>query len=526
MNGAPGAAPLVSIGVVALDQGDATREAVRSLLGTTAHLDRELLLWDNGSTEPAALELLDELEADPDCRVFRSASNEGWIAPINAMAREARGDYFVGANNDIVVAPGWFDALRDAFEAEGSLAVAGPPPECGRLDANLVGRAGPGPIDYIEGYLFAMRSADARRFGPYDEANLSFAYCEDADLCFRVVEAGRTIAAVPGCRVEHRRSLTRRSSPAIKARARASEARNREYLLRRWGDWFSLRRAAAEAEAAEAPAIAVRRRAAIGDVIACEPALRALRAAHPGAAISLETRCPSVLEGCPLGVTANTEPRAGVPVIDLDLAYESRPGVPRCRAICQAAGVPYPGPPRYWVSEGARSLVAREDGGRAASGRPLLAIHAGASWPCRCWPWDRWEELARRLSGGFDLIAFGGRREPVPPPAAPVLGRPWPVVAAWVERCAGFVGVDGSLMWIATGLGIPSVVLFGPTDPDLVLPDAPTLVALSGGDECDGCHHRGRHPKVRCECGISEHPGMLAITVDAVEAAILEAVGL
>jgi GT2 family glycosyltransferase len=87
-------------------------------------------------------------------------------------------------------------------------------------------------VDYISGWCFALRRSDYEKFGLFDDKNLEFAYAEDADLCFRLRDAGLTTYAMSLNLVWHKGSATSMSiAPAL---LEGPFARNHAYLRKRW----------------------------------------------------------------------------------------------------------------------------------------------------------------------------------------------------------------------------------------------------------------------------------------------------
>lgn len=232
--GEPGGS-LVAIGMVMRDHGAMTRRALESVLATTAHLEPQVMLWDNASTEPAALALLDEMESRG-VAVFRATEGAGWIRPINHMARVSTAPHFVGLNNDVVCHPGWCDALLAPFAEDLDIWETGPTPQCGFLAPNFHGRPGRGEPDYIEGWCFCVPRGAVEQFGPYDEHHLKGFYGEDSDLSLRLKAAGHKIAVAPGCRVDHLGSATLKVVPD-RPEIAAQEERNLSVLRERWRDY-------------------------------------------------------------------------------------------------------------------------------------------------------------------------------------------------------------------------------------------------------------------------------------------------
>jgi GT2 family glycosyltransferase len=103
----------VSIVIPFRDEPRLLRTCVDSIGATThMHASVELVLIDNGSSDPETLTLVERLGGRPDVRVVRDPRPFNWAALNNAGALEARGDVLVFLNNDIEAhRSGWLAAL-------------------------------------------------------------------------------------------------------------------------------------------------------------------------------------------------------------------------------------------------------------------------------------------------------------------------------------------------------------------------------------------------------------------------------
>jgi O-antigen biosynthesis protein len=103
----------VSIVIPFRDEPRLLRTCADSIAATTTMHGRvELVLIDNGSTDPETLSLLDRLGQSPDVRVLTDPRPFNWAALNNAGARHARGDVLVFLNNDVEAhRSGWLSAL-------------------------------------------------------------------------------------------------------------------------------------------------------------------------------------------------------------------------------------------------------------------------------------------------------------------------------------------------------------------------------------------------------------------------------
>jgi GT2 family glycosyltransferase len=103
----------VSILIPFRDEPRLLRTCVDSIAATAdMHTSVELVLIDNGSSDPETLTLVERLAERPDVRVLRDPRPFNWAALNNAGAREAQGDILLFLNNDIEAhRSGWLGAL-------------------------------------------------------------------------------------------------------------------------------------------------------------------------------------------------------------------------------------------------------------------------------------------------------------------------------------------------------------------------------------------------------------------------------
>jgi heptosyltransferase-2 len=152
-----------------------------------------------------------------------------------------------------------------------------------------------------------------------------------------------------------------------------------------------------------------------------------------------------------------------------------------------------------------------------------IAIGAGASYgSAKCWPPDRFAELANRLQteSGADIILFGTSSEaPVSSAIAAGMHRPpidltgkTPIsdLPGLLSQCHLFIGNDSGAMHVAAAVGLPVVAVFGPTDPFGTAPVTPRCSIVQEKAYCSPCFLR------RCP---TDHRCMTRVTPDAVEAA-------
>lgn len=153
-----------------------------------------------------------------------------------------------------------------------------------------------------------------------------------------------------------------------------------------------------------------------------------------------------------------------------------------------------------------------------------IAIGAGAAYgSAKCWPPMRFAELANRLQSQWDadVILFGAASEtPVSSAIASEMRQP-PIdltgktaiadLPALLSQCQVFVGNDSGAMHIAAAVGLPTIGIFGPTDPLGTAPITPRSAIVRHQPYCSPCFLR------RCPI---DHRCMTHITPGEVEAAV------
>ncbi|MBE7217323.1 MAG: glycosyltransferase family 2 protein, partial [Caulobacteraceae bacterium] len=104
----PDPAPLVSVIIPTRDRADLLSMCVDSVLEKTTYPNYEILIADNGSTEPATFALFERLTADPRVRVVEAPGPFNYSRINNDAVRESAGELVCLLNNDIeVITPDW-----------------------------------------------------------------------------------------------------------------------------------------------------------------------------------------------------------------------------------------------------------------------------------------------------------------------------------------------------------------------------------------------------------------------------------
>ncbi|MFA6004785.1 MAG: glycosyltransferase family 9 protein [Elusimicrobiota bacterium] len=185
----------------------------------------------------------------------------------------------------------------------------------------------------------------------------------------------------------------------------------------------------------------------------------------------------------------------------------SEHAVTRNLRLLDVMGVPRPPDirPRIPLSEGSRHF-AQDAAASLAPGRKLVAVHLGPprNQYSKIWPVERFAQLCARLHSGLgvEILLVGSAEEA--DNAAAVL-KACPQVHSWVgkaslletcgliARCGLFVGNDTGLAKAALVLGVPTVTIYGPTDPQELgaLWDPDQHLDLRRGLACSPCVRLG-----------------------------------
>jgi len=153
---------------------------------------------------------------------------------------------------------------------------------------------------------------------------------------------------------------------------------------------------------------------------------------------------------------------------------------------------------------------------------PLVVMHPGAAWEHKRWPVELHAELAGRLTRDLGATVFvtGSNSERELAERVMTRGARGRVVAgeydllllaALLELADVYVGADTGITHLATLVGTPTVVLFGPGDPRRFGPPRASDVVVYHRQDCSPCSQTTCDRDSAC---------MRAITVDEVEAAV------
>jgi ADP-heptose:LPS heptosyltransferase len=133
---------------------------------------------------------------------------------------------------------------------------------------------------------------------------------------------------------------------------------------------------------------------------------------------------------------------------------------------------------------------------RVPDGAPVLALAPIAADPAKTWPLASFKALATMLTSegvcaGWRIVLIGGPNDAALvadlaaaiPDCVPIFNEPdLLTVAAVLARARAFIGNDSGLSHMAAAMGVPTLAIFGPTDPARYGPWGGQVVIAPKGD--------------------------------------------
>lgn len=243
--------PKVSIVIPAYNNLTFTLECLAALQAAAGLERAEVIVIDDASADATSAVLAKVVGL----KLITNPENLGFIRTCNRAADKARGEFVVFLNNDVQVRPGWLAALLAPFAEEEDVGATAPKmlfPD-GRLqeagarigvdgaaemiglfeDPDLARWNVRREVDYASGACLMVRRKVFAELGGFDLA-FAPAYCEDADLCFRLRERGLRVIYEPTAEIVHHLSITANSIDAGYKRRLAT--RNQQAFVERWGE--------------------------------------------------------------------------------------------------------------------------------------------------------------------------------------------------------------------------------------------------------------------------------------------------
>jgi heptosyltransferase-3 len=149
------------------------------------------------------------------------------------------------------------------------------------------------------------------------------------------------------------------------------------------------------------------------------------------------------------------------------------------RAVLEAPGPDDVPVPRLLVSGGRTEWARRWLQTHTGTDAGGVAVHPGSGGRLKCWPAARFADLLGGLPGPVVILGGPADAAEVDALVRAIRGRDRPAVAralplaraaALLSVCRLYVGNDSGISHLAAALGIPTVAVFGPTDPAVWAP--------------------------------------------------------
>ena len=201
-------------------------DMVRDTLTEQSFRDFEVIVVDNGSTDDSVMHLRKHW---PDASVVDLGENLGFSAAVNRGIAAGRGLYVALLNTDIELSPDWLELLVEELDRDPKLGFV-----TGKVmrhdDRGVIEQVGQ---DFYTCGRFEPRGLDERDEGQYDERRATpvvtaaaalyrrgaldrsggfdedyFLYCEDGDVCLRMLLRGFRGLYVPEPKAFHVRGGT------------------------------------------------------------------------------------------------------------------------------------------------------------------------------------------------------------------------------------------------------------------------------------------------------------------------------
>lgn len=241
--------PLVSIIIPIYGQIGFTIRCLKSISLNLPKCTFEIIVIDDASKDHS----LDILEFVKGIKVFKNATNRGFIYSCNFGAKKARGEYLYFLNNDTQVTEGWLDHLIQTFkdfpgsglvgsklvypngklqEAGGIIWKDGSAWNFGRYqDPNDPVFNYAREVDYCSGASIMIPKTifnKMKGFDPY----FSPAYCEDSDLALKLRSQGYRVIYQALSTVIHFEGMT--SGKDTNSGIKSFQIENNKKLFQRW----------------------------------------------------------------------------------------------------------------------------------------------------------------------------------------------------------------------------------------------------------------------------------------------------
>ena len=210
----------VSVIIINLNGGETLLDCVGSIEDSRV---KEIIVVDNGSSDGSADLCVQKF---PNLILIQNSVNEGFAGPCNQGAENAQGDFLLFLNNDAKLGPDLVKCLVDKLSGD-SVAATGPRiiDESGKLQSAGSFFTWTGFLNHVDELTLKTLAERPKRFalngacllvkkscffevGGFD--NQFFAYFEESDLCWRLINKGYDLIYVDEVFAVHQGGMTSR----------------------------------------------------------------------------------------------------------------------------------------------------------------------------------------------------------------------------------------------------------------------------------------------------------------------------
>ncbi len=255
--------PLVSIIIPTKDQCKLLQTCIDGLLNRTDYRPLDIVIVDNGSSEPDALAFLARIQSKADVNVVHDPRPFNFSRLVNLGVAASSGEICVLLNNDVdIINPDWLDemvshALRPEVGAVGAKlyypndtlqhggVILGVYHVAGSIAGHahrLLPRESRGYFSRLNlthslscvtaACLATRRELYDRVFG-FNEQDLAISF-NDVDFCLRVRQAGYKVIWTPNAELYHYEYVSR-GNPGSTPEGAARNKSERSYIRKLWG---------------------------------------------------------------------------------------------------------------------------------------------------------------------------------------------------------------------------------------------------------------------------------------------------
>jgi len=243
------------------------------------------------------------------------------------------------------------------------------------------------------------------------------------------------------------------------------------------------------------PRILVAREGAAGDVLLTTPIVKELKKKFPGSYLIFKTQYPEVLKNNPyVDEVVKSEPKDDDIDVVFNLMYELYPDIPIVEAYGKITKlrIEYPEIEFYLSLEEKKEINEYMKTLSIEDTKGLVVMHPMSGNRIKKWDGNSYQTVSDySCSRKLTVVTVGSPIDCVELKGAiNLIGRlSLRQSAALISRAKLFIGLDSYPMHIADAFKIPSVILFGSTDPKKVLMNGHTVKMVQSSENCLGCRH-------------------------------------